>query len=136
MSNLASPVPVANITVPRGATRVVRVTISKDGQNADLSLPGTAVIFTAKLSDTDAEPTIQKAYAAISTTLPPGVVAGGIAVSQVDLVWVADVTIDPADTEAVDASYLSYDVWLIDASPQESPVVEGRLRIAPTTFRP
>lgn len=142
MTNVAAPVPVANITVPRGASRTIRLTITKDGVNPDLTIPGTAVIFTAKLKESDAVPAIQKAYAALTTVLPAGVVAGGIAVSHIDTnadsvldTWVADVTINPADTEAIAASYLAWDAWLIDSS-QESPVVEGRLRIAPTAFRP
>ena len=139
--NVSVPVPVYNITVPKGATRVVRVVIAKSGLNVNLSAPSTQVIFTAKVRDSDAVPAFQKSYASAGTTLHAGVTPGGIAVSQIDAdgnfvldTWVADVTISPADTETLDVSYLSYDVWLID-SVQEVPVAEGRLRIAPTTFR-
>jgi hypothetical protein len=140
----ASPVPRQDLVVPRGASRTVRVTVALNGANLNLSLPGTQLIFTARLSnDDDAAPVVQKSYVAAGGTPHLNPDPGGIVVSEIDsdgdLVldsWVADVEIDPADTEEVAASYLSYDVWLFDASGREVPVVEGRLRITPTTFRP
>lgn len=142
MPDVVSAVPRYDIVVPRGATRVVRFVITKDGANVNGSLPGTWLVFTAKRRDDDV-PLIQKAYQASGAVLPTGVVAGGIAVTQIDTnadstpdTWVADVTVNPADTESVEEPLLHYDMWLRDPSGQEAPCAQGTLKLSPTVFRP
>jgi hypothetical protein len=142
--DVIQPVPAYDITVPRGATRIVRFTILKDGANVDLSLPLTGVVFTAKDRDDDVTPLIQKAYASTGMILP-GITVGGITANHIDTsvppdgiadTWVADVTLAPTDTENIAQPLLHYDLWLFDPSGQEAPCAQGTLRLSPTVLRP
>lgn len=143
MTEIVQPVPVFDLTVPRGASRVVRFTPTKDGANVDLSLPGIWMVFTVRSHEADAEPAIQKAHATAGAVLPTGVADAGVSFNHIDTnadatpdTWVADVQIDPADTEDVDRPVLAYDMWLRDPSGQEAPCAQGQLKLTPTVLRP
>lgn len=143
MSEIASPVPVKDIVVPRGATRELRFYPTRGGLTVDLSIPGVQIIFTARISE-DATPALQKSYVSTGTTPHLSPDPGGITATKIDTstppdgildTWVADLTIDPADTEEIEESLLRYDLWLLDST-GESPMLQGTLKLSPTIFRP
>lgn len=145
MTDIVAPVPQENIPVPRGSTRIVRFTITKNGVTVNLSVPSTHVIFTAKRKALPGVVVIQHAYHSTGSTPIPGVEYDSqFAVSEIDTngdtvldTWVADLTIPPSDTDTItDVASLVYDVWLVDPTGQEVPVVQGLIRLEPTVYTP
>jgi hypothetical protein len=136
LAEVVAPVPVADISVPKGASKTVRFVITKDGSPVALPTANTQVIFTARAKQSDALPAIQKSFVSGGTTPLLNPDPGGITANLSVGVGVADMRLDPADTKDIDVSLLAYDVWLIDPSTDEDPILTGTLRLTPTVFRP
>lgn len=127
-------VPRQELSIPRGSTAKVRLTVSKGGVPYNISLPETVLIFTARHRGVEL---FQHSWAPVGTALPAGVATGGIT-ARTDLdVNIADVEIASADTAGLAASdVVSYDAWLYDAAGDVVPVVVGTIRIEALPYAP
>lgn len=105
----------------RGTTIEFKVTVNQpDGSPVDLALPGTHLVITGKLRESDAVPLFQKTY--IQGQASPDIaIAGGN---------IADVTVRPADTAPLEkTSYVLCDAVLTEPSGKVTTVATGVIKV-------
>lgn len=108
----------------RGTTIEFLITVlNPDASPVDLSLPGTTLTVTGKLTPDDAVPLFTKHY-----------IQGNAGASQITISGVAhniaDVTIAPGDTAALTKTrYVLVDAVLIQPSGKETTVARGVIKV-------
>lgn len=107
----------------RGATIEFTVTVNNpDGSPVDLTLPGTHLVVTGKLHESDAATLFQKTY--IQGQASPDIAIAGASHN------IADVTIRPADTAALtQTTYVLCDAILTQPSGKVTTVARGVIKV-------
>lgn len=112
-----------SLTIQRGTTGVIRLTVKLNNSPFDVSVSGSTIVATFKRRRIDQLPLFTKVYDANGTDTVGAELASG----STNLV---DVTIDPADTAAFQATeFLVWDAILTEPEGRQTPIAKGALTV-------